>query len=63
MIGIGLSLVYLAGGTEFGLTKGVFYGIAAWLVLRGILISVGMPREPKPLNVPTAAVSLLSHLI
>lgn len=63
MLGIGLSLVYLAGGTDFGLSKGAFYGVAAWLVLRSTLINVGMPGEPKALDVPTAAVSLLSHLI
>jgi hypothetical protein len=63
MLGIGLSLVYLAGGTDFGLTKGAFYGIGAWLVIRSILISAGMPGEPNELNIPTAAVSLVSHLV
>jgi hypothetical protein len=63
LLGIGLSLVYLAGGTDFGLTKGGFYGVGAWLTIRSILISVGMPGEPKVLDIPTAAVSLLSHLI
>lgn len=62
ILAIGLSLIYWIAGTDFYLTKGAFFGIAAWILIRSIFLSAGMPESPKPLNLPTTIVSLSSHL-
>ena len=63
VMAIGLSLIYQVAGTDFYLTKGALFGVFVWLFIRSILISVGMPGEPKELSVLTAMVSMISHLL
>jgi hypothetical protein len=62
ILGIGLSIIYLKTGTDFHLIKSGFYGVTIWLIVRNILIAIGIPDEPRPMNVLTAMVSLISHL-
>jgi hypothetical protein len=63
LLGIGLSLIYVKFGTDFYLIKGAFYGITVWIIIRSVFISFGMPSEPNPLDILTASISFISHIV
>jgi hypothetical protein len=63
IMAIGLSVIFLKTGTDFCLIKGGFYGIVVWIIIRSVLITLGIPGDPKPLNFITASISLFSHVV
>ncbi len=61
-IGLGLLIYYFVGTKHFMLFSGV-YGFFIWISVRNFLSAISFPEGLPPLDAPSVAVSMPSHII